>query len=63
MHVEVLKCHDEKVNHFQKIKMRVVKISMNVRSIKTNHHSKGHRFIKRFRAYSSHKLLEISNFP
>lgn len=42
MHVEVLKCHDEKVNHFQKIKMRVVKISMNVRSIKTNHHSKGH---------------------
>lgn len=42
MHVEVLKCHDEKVNHFQKIKMRIVKISMNVRSIKTNHHSKGH---------------------
>lgn len=27
---------------FSKSKMRVIKISMNVRSIKTNHHSKGH---------------------
>lgn len=31
-------------------------------SVKTNHHSKGHTVLLKFRANSSHKLLEISKF-